>query len=127
MKVWHTENQVLIFGQPLQVTICLCYGTIVLSVPSVCNVGVLWPNGWMDQDATWYRGRPRPRRHCVKWGPSFPNEKGHRSPHFSAHLYCGQMAEWLEIPLGTERKGHSRPHFLAHVYCGQTVAYLTNC
>jgi len=18
-----------------------------------CNVGVLWPNGWMDQDATW--------------------------------------------------------------------------
>jgi len=23
----------------------------------VCNVGVLWPNGWMDQDATWYAGR----------------------------------------------------------------------
>jgi len=22
----------------------------------------LWPNGWMDQDATWYWGRPRPRR-----------------------------------------------------------------
>jgi len=19
-----------------------------------CNFGVLWPNGWMDQDATWY-------------------------------------------------------------------------
>jgi len=19
----------------------------------VCDVGVLWPNGWMDQDATW--------------------------------------------------------------------------
>jgi len=30
----------------------------------------LWPNGWMDQDATWYRGRPRPRPHCVRWGPS---------------------------------------------------------
>jgi len=28
--------------------------------PSVCNVGVLWPNDWMDQDATWFRGRPRP-------------------------------------------------------------------
>jgi len=37
---------------------------------SVCNVGVLWPNGWMDQDATWYGGRPRPMRHCVRWGPS---------------------------------------------------------
>ena len=26
----------------------------------VCNTRVLWPNGFMDQDATWYRGRPRP-------------------------------------------------------------------
>jgi len=33
---------------------------------------VLWPNGWMDQDATWYGARPRPRRHCVRWGPSPP-------------------------------------------------------
>jgi len=23
-----------------------------LTVPSVCNVGALWPNGWMDQGAT---------------------------------------------------------------------------
>jgi len=27
---------------------------------SLCDVGVLWPNGWMDSDATWYGGRPRP-------------------------------------------------------------------
>ena len=27
---------------------------------------LLWPNGWMDQDATWYRGRPWPRPHCVR-------------------------------------------------------------
>jgi len=20
----------------------------------------MWPNGWIDQDATWYGGRPRP-------------------------------------------------------------------
>ena len=40
-----------------------------LSVCPVCNVGVLWPNGWTDQDATWYGGRPRPKRHCVRWGP----------------------------------------------------------
>jgi len=25
----------------------------VLSSLSVCDVGVLWPNGWMDQDKTW--------------------------------------------------------------------------
>jgi len=26
---------------------------------------LLWPNGWMDEDATWYGGRPRPMGHCV--------------------------------------------------------------
>ena len=31
-------------------------------VMSVYNIGVLWPNSWMDQDATWYGGRPWPRR-----------------------------------------------------------------
>ena len=36
---------------------------------------VLWPNGWMDQDATWYGGRPRPWPHCVRWGLLSP--KGH--------------------------------------------------
>jgi len=33
----------------------LCYWTVVLSV-SVRNVGVLWPNGWVDQDETWHAG-----------------------------------------------------------------------
>ena len=33
---------------------------------SVCNVGVLWPNGWMQQDTTWYGGRSRPRQHSVR-------------------------------------------------------------
>jgi len=44
----------LILGQPLVKRFVLCYGTVVLSVS---NVGVLWPNGWMDQDTTWYGGR----------------------------------------------------------------------
>jgi len=38
---------------------------------------LLWPNGWMDQDATCYKGRPRPRPHCVASGPSSPFQKGH--------------------------------------------------
>jgi len=32
---------------------------------SVCDVGVLWPNSWMDQYVMWHGGRPRP--HCVRW------------------------------------------------------------
>jgi len=51
-----------------------------LSVLSVCDVGVLWPNDWMDQDVTWYGGRPRPRPHCVRWGPSCPSPKGAQPP-----------------------------------------------
>jgi len=34
-----------------------------------------WPNNWMEQDATWYGGRPWPRPHCVRWGPSPPKIK----------------------------------------------------
>ena len=42
---------------------------------------LLWPNSWMDQDATWYAGRPRPRSHCVRWGPN-PLPKGAQPPNF---------------------------------------------
>jgi len=31
---------------------------------------LLWPNGSMDQDATWLDGMPQPKRHCVRCGPS---------------------------------------------------------
>jgi len=34
----------------------------------------------MDQDATWYGGKPRPRRHCVRWEPSSPKEWGTAPP-----------------------------------------------
>jgi len=37
--------------------------------PPIFGPCLLWSNGWMDQDATWYGGRPWPRRHCVRWGP----------------------------------------------------------
>jgi len=53
---------------------------VVCPVYPVCDVGVLWPNGWVDQDASWYGGRPRPGRYCVRWLPSSPPDgKGHRS------------------------------------------------
>jgi len=68
---------------------------------SVCDVGVLWPDGWMDQDETWHEGRPRPWQHSVRWGPNSPPRSGH-SPQFSAHTCCGQMAGWINVPLGRE-------------------------
>ena len=32
------------------------------------------------KNATWYRSRPQPRPHCVRWGPSSSSRKGHSSP-----------------------------------------------
>ena len=52
----------------------------------------VWPHGWMDQDATWCEGRPQPMPHCVRQDPS--PKKGHSSPLYLVHVYCGQ----LEIP-----------------------------
>jgi len=49
---------------------------------------LLWPNGWMHQDATLYGGRPGPKRHCVTWGLSYSPLKKRNSPQFSAHVYC---------------------------------------
>jgi len=45
----------------------------------------------MDEDATWYRSRPRPRPHCVRRGPSSSPAKGAEQPPplSSAHVYCG--------------------------------------
>ena len=84
----------LFFGRPFVKRFAVCYRTVVLSVLSVCNVGVLWPNGWMDQDATSYGGSPRPRRHCVRWGPN-SSEIGTAAPLFSADVYCGQTVGHL--------------------------------
>jgi len=72
------------------------------SVLSVCDVGMLWPNSWLDQDETWHTGRPRPRPHCVRCGPSSPSpqkRKGH-SPQFLAYVCCGQTARCIKMPLG---------------------------
>jgi len=56
----------------------------------------------MDQDGTWHGGRPRPRRLCVRWGPSTPSPKRGRSPLFSAHVYCGQTAACIKMPVSME-------------------------
>jgi len=37
---------------------------------------LLWPNDWMDEDATWYGSRLQPRPHCIRRGRS-SLRKGH--------------------------------------------------
>jgi len=73
---------------------------VCLSCP-VCDVGLLWPNGWMHQDETWHTGKPRPGLIVLDGDPPSPPPK-RRSPQFSAHICCDQMAGWVKMPLGRE-------------------------
>jgi len=68
---------------------CLCVCPVSLSV---CDVGVLWPNGWTDQDETWHASTPRPWPHCVRWGPTSPSPKGAQPPNFRP---TSVAAKWL--------------------------------
>jgi len=48
--------------------------------PPIFGPYILWPNGSMDQDATWYGGKPG---HTVLDGdPAPPSQKGGRAPNF---------------------------------------------
>jgi len=50
--------------------------------PPIFGQCLMWPNGWMDQDATWCGGKPLPRRLCVRWGPLSPEKKAETPPNF---------------------------------------------
>jgi len=94
---------------------------------------LLWPNGWMDQDATWYGDKPWPRRRCVRWGRSSPIKRTQPTVFASCLLWPnGWMDEdasgygsrpqprphCIRRGPSSPPKGHSSPLFSAHVYCG---------
>ena len=86
-------------GRPFVKRLTLCYRTVsVLSVHPVCNVGLLWPNGWNDQ-----------------------------IPLGAEVLGPGDIVlDGNPAPPSTERGTAAPPHFSARVYCGQTVAHPSN-
>jgi len=53
---------------------------------------LLCPNGCMDQDATWYGGRPQPTQHCVRCGPSYTQKKDTPTP----TQFWPVVAKWLD-------------------------------
>jgi len=53
---------------------------------------LLWPNGWMDEDAACYGSRPRFRPHCTRRGPS-SRERGTAPP-----LLFGPCLLWPRSP-----------------------------
>jgi len=94
----------------------------------------------MHQDATWYGCRHQPRGLCVRWRSIPPSTKRGKAPKFSAHIYCGQTAGWIKMPLGTKvglipgdsvldgdpvplptKRVEPPPQFSAHFRSGQTA------
>jgi len=114
-------------------SVCLSVLSVypVLCCP-VCDLGLLWPNSWMDQDETWHAGRPLPWPQCLRWEPRSPLPKGHSpSPifgpgllwpncwmdqdgtwHGGGHWSGPHCARW-ERSSPSPKKGQS-PQFLAH-------------
>ena len=94
--------------------------------PPVFGPWQLWPNGWMDQGATWHGGRPWSSPHCAGWGhSSLPKRGTAPSPqifgpsllwpngwmHQGATCYGGRPRElcsmWTQLP---PEKGHTHSH-----------------
>jgi len=71
-----------------------------------------------------------------------PRKGAEPPPQFSAHVYCGQTAGWIKMPLGTEvgfgpddialdgdpaplpKRGRSPSPIFAHVYCSRTAGWI---
>jgi len=70
----------------------------------------------MDQDATWYGGRPGPRPDCIRWRPSSPLKKGGGK---APPSFFGPCLLWL----------NGRPSQLLVSYCctahGRASLYFT--
>jgi len=72
-------------------------GCPVFPVLFVCNVGVLWPNGWMHRDEIWQVLVGLRPGHIVLNGDPAPPPSG--TPPFSAHVlwpngWMDQDATW---------------------------------
>jgi len=65
---------------------------------------LLWPNRWLNQDATCYGGRSRPRRLCVSWG--LPPQTGRRVPSPTFGLCLFWPNGWMDQDGTSHGPGH---------------------
>jgi len=67
----------------------------------------------VDEDATWYGSRPRPRPHCVRQAPSFPAKGAQQPPPL-----FGQCLLWPRSPISAtaELLLHSSRQRIAMLY-----------
>ena len=64
---------------------------------------VLWPNGWMHQDASWYGVGLGQSDIVLDGAPAPPTQRGTAAlSNFFGPFYCGQTVGWIRMPLSTE-------------------------
>jgi len=110
---------------------------------SIFGPCLLWPNGWMHQDATWYGGSLGAGRIVLDGNPAaLPPKRGHSSlPRILGPCllwpngwmdqdatWCGgrprprpHCARWGP---SSPQKGRTAPQFLAHVCCNQMAGWI---
>ena len=68
--------------------------------PQIFGPSLLWPNGWMYQDATLYGGKPQSRRLCVRCGPSpLPQKGAQQLPNFRPFSIVAKRLDALRCHL----------------------------
>jgi len=91
-----TVPVLLVYWATVCKTVCPMLSDRCPVCPVLSNVGVLWPNGWMDQDETWHARRTRPWPRCIRRGPSSPSPKGAQPPSNFRPTSTSVMAKWLD-------------------------------
>ena len=61
--------------------------------PPIFGPCLLWPNGWIHQDANLYGGSFGPGDNVLDGDPALPKKEP--SPQFLAHVCCGQTVAHL--------------------------------
>jgi len=84
-NVYKSATRHNFFG-PFVKRFALCYRTVVLSVSPVCDVVVLWPNSWMDYNATWYGGSLGPGDIVLNGDSGLLSKRGTAAPTFRPYL-----------------------------------------
>jgi len=97
---------------PLGVEVGLSTGDFVLDgdpapspkgvVSPIFGPRLLWPNGCMDQDATCRVGRGLGDIVLDRDSATTRKKECTHFTQFLAHVYCGQTAGWIKMPLVTE-------------------------
>jgi len=124
-ETWHA-------GRPRPWPHCVRRGPIYPPDPSTLPKGAqppifgphpLRPNGYIDQDSTWYGGRPRPGATLCYGEPAPPPQKRGRSPHPHFRPMFMWPNSWMDQD-GTWHGGRPQPRRSCGVIWGPSP--LTN-